>query len=59
MSKTKNELVVEELWLRYFNDSLLEKGLITKEQWLKMNTKIIGRTSKLQKRKHGGNHERN
>ena len=31
----------EQLWLRYFNDSLLEQGIITKEEHQKMNARIV------------------
>ena len=37
----------EQLWLRYFNDSLLEKGIITKEEYQKMNTRIINRKGRV------------
>ena len=43
--KTKIQYV--QLWLRYFNDSLLEKGIITKEEYQKMNTRIINRTGRV------------
>ena len=39
----KNKAQYEQLWLRYFNDSLLEKGIITKEEHQKMNTRIVNR----------------
>ena len=43
----KNKAKYEQLWLRYFNDSLLEKGLITKEEYQKMNTRIINRKGRV------------
>lgn len=35
--------VVEKMWLHYFNNSLLEKGLITEAQHSKMKTQISRR----------------
>lgn len=32
---------VEKIWLNYFNDSLLEKGIITLEEHRRMETQII------------------
>ena len=43
----KNKIQYEQLWLRYFNDSLLEKGVITKEEYQKMNTRIINRKGRV------------
>ena len=43
----KTKIQYEQLWLRYFNDSLLEKGIITKEEYQKMNTRIINRTGRV------------
>ena len=43
----KNKATYEQLWLRYFNDSLLEKGIITKEEYQKMNTRIINRKGRV------------
>ena len=43
----KNKAKYEQLWLRYFNDSLLEKGIITKEEYQKMNTRIINRKGRV------------
>jgi hypothetical protein len=43
----KNKAQYEQLWLRYFNDSLLEKGIITKEEYQKMNTRIINRKGRV------------
>ena len=41
--------VAEELWLHYFNDSLLTKGVITEKEHLKMNLEINLRTQRLLK----------
>ena len=43
----KNKIQYEQLWLRYFNDSLLEKGIITQEEYQKMNTRIINRKGRV------------
>ena len=43
----KNKAQYEQLWLRYFNDSLLEKGIITKEEHQKMNTRIVNRKGRV------------
>ena len=43
----KTRIQYEQLWLRYFNDSLLEKGVITKEEYQKMNTRIINRKGRV------------
>ena len=43
----KTKIQYEQLWLRYFNDSLLEKGVITKEEYQKMNTRIINRKGRV------------
>ena len=37
----------EQVRLRYFNDSLLEKGIITKEEHQKMNTRIVNRKGRV------------
>ena len=41
---TKTEY--ERLWLKYFNDTLLAKGIISEEDFRKMNTKIIAYNGK-------------
>ena len=43
----KNKAQYEQLWLRYFNDSLLEKGIITKEEHQKMNSRIVNRKGRV------------
>ena len=37
--------VVEKMWLHYYNDELLEKGLITESQYRKMKAMINSRKS--------------
>ena len=39
----KEQGVMEQLWLTYYNDSLYNKGVITEEQHNKMRLKILGR----------------
>ena len=43
----KNKATYEQLWLRYFNDTLLEKGIITKDEHYKMNTRIVNRKGRV------------
>lgn len=43
----KNKAMYEQLWLRYFNDSLLAQGIITKEEHQKMNTRIVNRKGRV------------
>lgn len=42
-NEAKRRSVVEKMWLNYFNNSLLEKGLITETQHRKMKTQISSR----------------
>ena len=39
----KEQGVMEQLWLTYYNDSLYNKGVITEEQHNKMRLKILSR----------------
>ena len=41
----KRRNVVEKMWLNYFNNGLLEKGMITPEQHRKMKLYISTRKS--------------
>lgn len=34
---------VEKMWLNYFNNSLLEKGIITPEEHRRMEAQIVAR----------------
>lgn len=43
----KNTLKYEQLWLQYYNDTLLEKGIITEEEHHKMNTRIVNRKGRI------------
>ena len=40
----QRQVVVERMWLRYYNDTLLAKGIITETQHRKMQAKICSRT---------------
>ena len=42
-NEAKRRSIVEKMWLHYFNNSLLEKGLITETQHRKMKTQINSR----------------
>lgn len=42
-NEAKRRCVVEKMWLNYFNNSLLERGLITETQHRKMKTQINSR----------------
>ena len=42
-NEAKKRCVVEKMWLNYFNNSLLEKGLITEAQYRKMKIHINSR----------------
>ena len=39
----KNRVVVETLWLQYFNAALLAKGVITEETHKRMQREILNR----------------
>lgn len=49
MTEQKKQLVIEQLWLTYYNDTLFKKGMITEEQRNKMRIKIKNRTASLQR----------
>lgn len=59
MTEQEKAIIIEELWLIYFNDTLRSRGLITEEQWVKMHTKINLRTEMKKKLIAGGKNERN
>ena len=44
MNEQKKKAIMEQLWLTYFNDTLLEKGVITEEQHNKMRVMVQNRT---------------
>lgn len=45
MTEQEKQLVIEQLWLTYYNDTLFAKSLITEEQRNKMRIRIKNRTS--------------
>ena len=45
MTEQKKQVVIEQLWLTYYNDTLFAKGLITEEQRNKMRLMIKSRTA--------------
>jgi len=49
-NEQRRRIVAEEIWLRYFNDTLLQKGLITKQQHLRMILKMQEETERKKKR---------
>lgn len=50
--EVQKQAVWEELWLNYYNDTLLKKGLITEQEHRMMKLKINSRTeAKLNGRK--------
>lgn len=59
MTEQEKAIIIEKLWLIYFNDTLRSRGLITEEQWVKMHTKINLLTEMKKKRIAGGKNERN
>ena len=42
----KTQVIREQLWLNYFNETLYAKGVITEEQRSRMRSRIINRTGK-------------
>lgn len=49
-NERKNDIIMEELWLRYYNDTLFRHGLITETERNKMAVAIKERTSELVKK---------
>ena len=45
MTEQKKQVVIEQLWLTYYNDTLFAKVLITEEQRNKMRLMIKSRTA--------------
>lgn len=45
MTEQKKQVVIEQLWLTYYNDTLFAKGLITEEQRNMMRLMIKSRTA--------------
>ena len=40
MTERKKQSILERLWFTYYNDTLLEQGVITKDEHDKMRVKI-------------------
>lgn len=49
-SEAKRRAVVERMWLNFFNNGLLEQGIITPEQHRKMKLQIATRKPNSQSR---------
>lgn len=45
MSDSRKAIIIEELWLIYFNDTLRKQGLISEREWVQMTNKISERTA--------------
>ena len=45
MSEGKRRAVIEQLWLTYYNDTLLAKGMITETQHSRLRLMIRRRTA--------------
>lgn len=45
----QKQLVIEKAWLHYYNDTLLQQGLISEVQHRKMKTKINCRRKTLER----------
>jgi len=49
MSEKKKQSILEKLWLTYYNDTLLEKGVISQEEHDKMRVKIKTRVGSMER----------
>ena len=49
MMEQKNRIIIEQLWLNYYNDTLFAKGLITEDQRNRIHLLIRNRTVKQKK----------
>lgn len=49
MMEQKNWIIIEQLWLNYYNDTLFAKGLITEDQRNRIHLLIRNRTVKQKK----------
>ena len=58
LSEKMKQNVVETLWLKYFNDTLYEQGLITEREYWEMNRWILNRKARQNQRaiRRGGTH---
>ena len=48
ISEKKKNLILEQLWLTYYNDSLLKNGAITKEEHERMRVIIKNRSFRME-----------
>ena len=49
MSEKKKQSILEKLWLTYYNDTLLQKGVITKDEHDRMRVKIRTRAGPVER----------
>ena len=49
ISEKKKNLIMDELWLTYFNDSLYKNGVITKDEHNRMRVIIKNRSMSIEK----------
>ncbi len=49
ISEKKKNLIMDQLWLTYFNDSLYKNGVITENEYDKMRVIIKNRSLSLEK----------
>lgn len=49
ITEQKKEIVLEKLWLTYYNDTLYEQGLITEAQRNKMRVMIKSRAASMER----------
>lgn len=48
ISEKKKNLIMEQLWLTYFNDSLYKNGVITEDAYNKMRVIIKNRSFRIE-----------
>lgn len=49
VSEKKKNLIMDQLWLTYFNDSLYKNGVITENEYDKMRVIIKNRSLSIEK----------
>ncbi|MBE6986584.1 MAG: hypothetical protein E7433_04075 [Ruminococcaceae bacterium] len=49
VSEKKKNLIMDQLWLTYFNDSLYKNGVITKDEHNRMRVIIKNRSMSIEK----------
>ncbi len=55
MQTPTKQMIIEQLWLTYYNDTLFSKGIITEEQRNRMRLMIKSRTAAKNNKSSGGN----